>query len=54
MWEFDLNSKVWIEMHSTGILNPGPRYYAFTTVLEESRQILPFGGDTKNGPISDV
>jgi hypothetical protein len=53
MWEFDLTSKSWTEIHSPG-MNPGARSRPFMTMLENSREILLFGGDTKNGPISDV
>jgi hypothetical protein len=53
MWEFDLTSKTWTEMHSPG-MNPGARSRPFMTMLEDSREILLFGGDTNSGPISDV
>ena len=54
LWEFDLSTKLWNEIRSVSAMNPGARSGAYMTVLEESRQILLFGGDTVDGPISDV
>jgi hypothetical protein len=54
MWEFDLNARLWIEMHSPATMSPGARANQFMTILDESRQVLLFGGDTGSGPISDV
>jgi hypothetical protein len=54
MWEFDLTKKTWSEMHPASVMKPGARSSPFLTMLEESRQIVLFGGDTESGPISDV
>jgi hypothetical protein len=54
MWEFDLNSKIWSEIHPGSIMSPGPRYNTHLVMLEKSRQFVLFGGETESGPISDV
>lgn len=54
MWEFDLITKTWSEMHPVSILKPGPRSNAFITSFRDQRKIVLFGGDTSNGPISDI
>jgi hypothetical protein len=53
-WEFDLTTQTWEEIHPASFMNPGPRAGAFITVLEESRQVVLFGGISESGPISDV
>ena len=54
MWEFDLSTNIWKEMHPASVMRPGPRSGAYLTMLEDSGQIVLFGGDTESGPISDV
>ncbi len=54
MWEFDLTTNTWNEMHTPSVMRPGARSSAHLAMLEESRQIVLFGGDTNSGPISDV
>lgn len=54
MWEFDLTTKSWNEIHTASVISPGARSAAYLTILEESSQIVLFGGDTESGPISDV
>jgi hypothetical protein len=54
MWEFDLDKRLWAEIHFQPNMNPGARSNPFITILDESRQVLLFGGDTEIGPISDV
>jgi hypothetical protein len=53
-WEFDLNSQVWSQVHPSGTMNPGGRSNSLLIMLEESRQIILFGGDTESGPVLDV
>jgi hypothetical protein len=48
MWEFDHTLKVWIDMHPPSSINPGARSNPFMIMLEESQQVLLFGGDTKS------
>ena len=54
MWEFDLTSLKWSQMHPATTMSPGKRSNSFLTIIEGSRQIVLFGGDTESGPISDV
>ena len=54
IWEFDLNTKTWLEIHPPNGLKPGKRSSSYLVMLEKSREILLFGGDTEVGPISDV
>ena len=54
MWEFDLNTQRWSQIHPGSIYNPGPRSDTFITALQDNKNIILFGGDTDNGPISDV
>lgn len=54
IWRFDLVSNTWEELISPSRLTPGPRVSSFMHVLEESRSILLFGGNTQRGPISDL
>ena len=54
LWEFDLDTQRWTEIHPGVVLTPGPRSDAFMRVLQNQREILLFGGDTSTGPISDV
>jgi hypothetical protein len=54
MWEFDLTTNIWSEMHPAGTMTPGPRFESYLVMLESSRQIVLFGGSTESGPISDV
>jgi hypothetical protein len=54
MWEFDLNSNIWSEIHPASVLKPGPRSSPFITSLKDEDKIVLFGGDTSAGPISDV
>ncbi len=49
-----ISTKTWNEIHPVSVMSPGDRSGPYLTVLEESRQIVLFGGDTKKGPISDV
>jgi hypothetical protein len=53
-WEFDLNAKTWAEIHPPNALVPGKRSNSYLIMLENSRQIVLFGGETEKGPISDV
>lgn len=53
-WEFDLTSKIWEEIHPASVNTPGARSSPFITILEESRQVVLFGGNSETGPISDV
>jgi hypothetical protein len=54
MWEFDLTDMTWNELHPSSVFKPGPRSAAHLAILEESRKIVLFGGNTESGPISDV
>jgi hypothetical protein len=54
MWEFDLATNMWKEIQPATPLNPGARSDAFITVLEDTRQLVLFGGDAEGGPISDI
>jgi hypothetical protein len=54
IWRFNLVSNTWEELISPSRLTPGPRVSSFMHVLEESRSILLFGGNTQKGPISDL
>jgi hypothetical protein len=54
LWEFDLTTNTWEEIHPASIIGPGNRANTFITVLEDSRQIVLFGGNNDSGPISDV
>ena len=54
MWEFDLATKRWSEIHFTSSLNPSARYKSPLFSLEDSRKLLLFGGVTKQGPVSDL
>ncbi len=53
-WEFDLNNNTWEEIHPASTISPGNRASTFMTVLEDSRQIVLFGGNSESGPTSDV
>ncbi len=39
---------------SATIISPGGRASACLTVFEDSREIVPFGGNSESGPVSDV
>jgi hypothetical protein len=52
--EFDLTKNTWEEIHPATIMSPGGRASAFLTVLEDSREIVLFGGNSESGPVSDV
>jgi hypothetical protein len=54
LWEFDLLTNKWTEIHSPSVLKPGPRSGSFLTRLKAQRKLLLLGGDTSNGPISDI
>jgi hypothetical protein len=54
MWEFDLGSRTWSEIHFTSPLNPQSRYQSTLIFLEDSRKLLLFGGATNHGPVSDL
>lgn len=54
MWEFDLTTNRWTELHTVSELRPGPRASPFLLRLQDQRKILLFGGDTAYGPISDL
>ncbi len=47
MWEFGLYHKTLSEIHTASTLTPGARSGAYLTILENSRQVVLFGGDTK-------
>lgn len=53
MWEFDLSTETWREIHSTSSINPGARSdpYLFT---KEPGKLLLYGGNSKSGPVSDL
>jgi hypothetical protein len=53
MWEFDLSSESWREIHFTSSINPGPRFDPYLVSLGNGK-ILLFGGNTKSGPVSDL
>ena len=54
IWEFDLLTNRWSEIHSVSVQTPGSLSSPFLTRLKGQRKILLFGGDTPNGPTSDV
>jgi hypothetical protein len=54
MWEFDLNSKLWSEIHPGSVLTPGSRSNAFMTALEDQKKLVLFGGELASGPTSDI
>lgn len=54
MWEFDLETKLWAELHVVSELRPGPRSGSYLLRLRDKPNILLFGGDTPYGPISDL
>jgi hypothetical protein len=54
LWEFNLITNKWTEIHPASVLNPGPRSSPFLTRLISQRKILLLGGITSNGPISDI
>jgi hypothetical protein len=54
MWEFDMNTYRWKEIHSSPSFSPGARSRSFLTILENSRKLLLFGGNSDVGPISDL
>lgn len=53
MWEFDLNTETWREIHHTSSTSPGPRSDPQIVALDNDK-ILLFGGNTKSGPVSDL
>jgi hypothetical protein len=53
MWEFDLATETWREIHYTSSIYPGPRSEPYLVSLK-SGEILLFGGNTKSGPVSDL
>lgn len=54
MWEFDLTTYKWREIHTISVSNPGPRSRSFMTTLEDKKKLVLFGGNTYNGPSSDL
>lgn len=54
MWEFDINTNRWNEIHSSSSFSPGARSRPFITILEDSRKLLLFGGNSDAGPVSDL
>jgi hypothetical protein len=54
MWEFDLTTNKWREIRTISVLNPGPRSRSFMTTLEDRKKLVLFGGNTYNGPSSDL
>lgn len=54
LWDFDLLTQRWSEIHPASTLSPGPRSDSYIKYLPEQHKILLFGGDTLSGPTSDV
>lgn len=54
MWEFDLSTNRWNELHTTSVITPGARSDSFLVPLKNQAKILLFGGQTKSGPTSDL
>jgi hypothetical protein len=53
MWEFDLKTESWRQIHHTSSTSPGPRSDPYLVALGQGK-ILLFGGNTKSGPVSDL
>lgn len=54
MWRYDLATNTWHEIHFSSSVSPGPRTEAFLIALDNSRKLLLFGGNSKNGPVTDL
>ena len=54
MWQFDPQSNIWTEQIASSVLSPGPRSNPYLITLQDQNKILLFGGETKNGPVSDL
>jgi hypothetical protein len=54
MWEYNLATNQWKEIHSPSVIVPGPRYSATMQSLPGGKLIALFGGVTSKGPISDL
>lgn len=54
MWEFNLETNTWTELHVVSELRPGPRSESFLLRLKDKRKLLLFGGITSYGPVSDL
>jgi hypothetical protein len=54
MWKFNLESKRWTQIYPGSVLTPGLRSSPFMAALKNQPKLLLFGGDTPNGPSSDV
>jgi hypothetical protein len=54
MWEFDLKTQRWAEIHSVSNFYPSPRSGSFLLRLKDKPKILLIGGDTSYGPIFDM
>jgi hypothetical protein len=54
IWKFDLEARKWSKLSNSSWMSPGPRTDSFITILEESREILLFGGISHDGPTSEV
>lgn len=54
MWQFDLKTQKWSEIHAVSNFYPSPRSGSFIMRLKDKPKILLFGGDTSYGPIIDL
>jgi hypothetical protein len=54
IWKFDLNIRKWAKLSNSSWMSPGPRTDSFITILEESIEIILFGGISDGGPTSEV
>lgn len=54
MWKFDLETNRWNQIYTGSVLTPGLRSSPFMAALNNQSKLLLFGGDTPNGPVSDV
>jgi hypothetical protein len=54
IWEFDLKTQRWTEIHAVSNFYPSPRSGSFILRLKNKPKILLFGGDTSYGPIVDL
>jgi hypothetical protein len=54
MWRYDLATQTWDEIHFSSSTSPGSRSEAYLIPLESSRKLLLFGGNSKNGPATDL
>jgi hypothetical protein len=54
IWKFDFEARKWIKLGNSSWMSPGPRIDSFITVLEETGQIVLFGGISDGGPTSEL